>query len=66
MDEVNFRANESRGQTCLDYAECSRKWTKSPKMDEVNFRANESRGQTCLDYAECSRKWTKSNMRPIT
>ena len=29
MDEVNFRANESRGQTCLDYAECSRKWTKS-------------------------------------
>ena len=34
MDEVNFRANESRGQTCLDYA---------AKMDEVNFRANESR-----------------------
>ena len=29
LDEVNFRANESRGQTCLDYAECSRKWTKS-------------------------------------
>ena len=31
LGEANFRTNEGRGQTCLDYAKCSRKWAK-PKI----------------------------------
>ena len=29
LDEVNFRANESKNHACSDYAECSLSWTKS-------------------------------------
>jgi len=28
---LKFRANEGRGQTCLDYAKCSRIWRNSKK-----------------------------------
>ena len=39
LDEVNFRANESRGQTCLDYAECSLSWAKPKIVIFSGFRS---------------------------
>ena len=35
---LKIRANEGRGQTCLDYAKCSRIWRNSKKTLRVFLR----------------------------
>ena len=40
-----IRANESRGQTCLDYAECSRIWKNSKNHQKMIFSGDKT--MTC-------------------